>query len=251
MTDLLSLTPDELTALLLDIGEPKYRAAQMFPQLHRGISPDEMTNIGRQTRSRLAAVAEYRLPDVRRKLVSRLDGTVKYLFGLADGNCVESVVMTYEHGRTICISSQVGCRMGCRFCASTIGGKVRDLVPGELLGQVIAAQRDLGERISNIVMMGIGEPLDNYDNVVKFLRLVSHPDGLNIGLRHISLDLRRSAEYPAAGGGEYAHHAVDFPARAGRRDALLHHARQPALGGGRASPRLQDLLRAHGAAYFV
>lgn len=187
MTDLLSLTPDELTALLLDIGEPKYRAAQMFPQLHRGVSPDEMTNIGRQTRSRLAAVAEYRLPDVRRKLVSRLDGTVKYLFGLADGNCVESVVMTYEHGRTICISSQVGCRMGCRFCASTIGGKVRDLVPGELLGQVIAAQRDLGERISNIVMMGIGEPLDNYDNVVKFLRLVSHPDGLNIGLRHISL----------------------------------------------------------------
>ena len=182
MTDLLSLTPDELTALLLDIGEPKYRAAQMFPQLHRGVSPDEMTNIGRQTRSRLAAVAEYRLPDVRRKLVSRLDGTVKYLFGLADGNCVESVVMTYEHGRTICISSQVGCRMGCRFCASTIGGKVRDLVPGELLGQVIAAQRDLGERISNIVMMGIGEPLDNYDNVVKFLRLV-----LNIGLRHISL----------------------------------------------------------------
>ena len=178
MTDLLSLTPDELTALLLDIGEPKYRAAQMFPQLHRGVSPDEMTNIGRQTRSRLAAVAEYRLPDVRRKLVSRLDGTVKYLFGLADGNCVESVVMTYEHGRTICISSQVGCRMGCRFCASTIGGKVRDLVPGELLGQVIAAQRDLGERISNIVMMGIGEPLDNYDNVVKFLRLVSHPDGL-------------------------------------------------------------------------
>ena len=251
MTDLLSLTPDELTALLLDIGEPKYRAAQMFPQLHRGVSPDEMTNIGRQTRSRLAAVAEYRLPDVRRKLVSRLDGTVKYLFGLADGNCVESVVMTYEHGRTICISSQVGCRMGCRFCASTIGGKVRDLVPGELLGQVIAAQRDLGERISNIVMMGIGEPLDNYDNVVKFLRLVSHPDGLNIGLRHISLDLRRGAEYPAAGGGEYAHHAVDFPARAGRRDALLHHARQPALGGGRASPRLQNLLRAHGAAYFV
>ena len=126
--------------------------------------------------------------------------------------------MTYEHGRTICISSQVGCRMGCRFCASTIGGKVRDLVPGELLGQVIAAQRDLGERISNIVMMGIGEPLDNYDNVVKFLRLVSHPDGLNIGLRHISLstcgvvpNILRLADR------EYAHHAVDFPARAGRR----------------------------------
>lgn len=187
MTDLLSLTPDELAALLLDLGEPKYRAGQMFPQLHRGISPDGMSNIGKQTRSRLAAVAEYRLPGVRRKLVSRLDGTVKYLFELADGHCVESVVMTYEHGRTICISSQVGCRMGCRFCASTIGGKVRDLLPGELLGQIIAAQNDLGDRISNIVMMGIGEPLDNYDNVVKFLRLVSHPDGLNIGLRHISL----------------------------------------------------------------
>ena len=187
MTDLLSLTPEELTALLLSVGEPKYRSGQMFPQLHRGVSPEEMTNIGAQTRSRLAAVAAYRLPDVRRRLVSRLDGTVKYLFGLADGNCVESVVMQYEHGRTICISSQVGCRMGCRFCASTIGGKVRDLTPGELLGQVIAAQRDIGERISNIVMMGIGEPLDNYDNVVKFLRLVSHPDGLNIGLRHISL----------------------------------------------------------------
>ena len=203
MTDLLSLTPDELTALLLDIGEPKYRAAQMFPQLHRGISPDEMTNIGRQTRSRLAAVAEYRLPDVRRKLVSRLDGTVKYLFGLADGNCVESVVMTYEHGRTICISSQVGCRMGCRFCASTIGGKVRDLVPGELLGQVIAAQRDLGERISNIVMMGIGEPLDNYDNVVRFLRLVNDPKGLNISLRNVSLStcglVRRMYDFAAEG----------------------------------------------------
>lgn len=252
MTDLLSLTPDELTALLLDIGEPKYRAAQMFPQLHRGVSPDEMTNIGRQTRSRLAAVAEYRLPDVRRKLVSRLDGTVKYLFGLADGNCVESVVMTYEHGRTICISSQVGCRMGCRFCASTIGGKVRDLVPGELLGQVIAAQRDLGERISNIVMMGIGEPAGQLRQ-----RGEVPPVGVAPGraeyrtAAHLSLDLRRGAEYPAAGGGEYAHHAVDFPARAGRRDALLHHARQPALGGGRASPRLQNLLRAHGAAYFV
>lgn len=187
MTDLLSLTPDELSALLLDIGEPRYRAGQMFPQLHRGIPPEKMSNIGKQTRSRLAAVADYSLPGVRRKLVSRLDGTVKYLFELADGNCVESVVMTYEHGRTICISSQVGCRMGCRFCASTIGGKVRDLMPGELLGQIIAAQKDLGDRISNIVMMGIGEPLDNYDNVVKFLRLVSHPNGLNIGLRHISL----------------------------------------------------------------
>lgn len=187
MTDLLSLLPEELEALFVGLGEPKYRARQMFPQLHRGLSPAEMTNIGKTTREKLAGTASYHLPRVRRKLCSQLDETVKYLFELSDGNCVESVVMTYEHGRTICISSQVGCRMGCRFCASTIGGKVRDLLPGELLGQVIAAQRDLGERISNIVMMGIGEPLDNYDNVVKFLRLVSHPDGLNIGLRHISL----------------------------------------------------------------
>ena len=187
MQDLLSLLPNELEALLISIGEPKFRAAQMFPQLHRGISPDGMTNIGKATRNKLAPVAVYHLPTVRRKLVSAIDGTVKYLFELRDGHCVESVVMTYAHGRTICISSQVGCRMGCKFCASTIGGKVRDLLPGELLGQIIAARRDLGERIDNIVMMGIGEPLDNYDNVVKFLRLVAHPQGLNIGYRHISL----------------------------------------------------------------
>ena len=187
MQDLLSLLPAELEALLLSVGEPKYRAGQMFPQLHKGLSPADMTNIGKATRAKLADVAEYHLPTVRRKLVSALDGTVKYLFELRDGHCVESVVMRYNHGNTICISSQVGCRMGCKFCASTIGGKVRDLIPGELLGQVIAAQKDMGERISNIVMMGIGEPLDNYDNVVKFLHLVAHPDGLNIGYRHISL----------------------------------------------------------------
>ena len=187
MQDLLSLLPDELSALMKELGEPAYRAAQMFPQLHRGISPDGMTNVGKKTREKLATVAEYHLPTVRRKLVSREDGTIKYLFALRDGQCVESVLMKYHHGNTICISSQVGCRMGCKFCASTIGGKVRDLLPGELLGQVIAAEADSGERISNIVMMGIGEPLDNYDNVVKFLRLVAHPDGLNIGYRHISL----------------------------------------------------------------
>ena len=187
MKDLLSVFPEELEELILSVGEPKYRAKQMFPQLHKGLSPEDMTNIGKKTREKLATVAEYHLPVVRRKLVSALDGTVKYLFELRDGHCVESVVMRYNHGNTICISSQVGCRMGCKFCASTIGGKVRDLIPGELLGQVIAAQKDMGERISNIVMMGIGEPLDNYDHVVKFLRLVAHPDGLNIGYRHISL----------------------------------------------------------------
>ena len=119
--------------------------------------------------------------------MSKIDGTVKYLFRLHDGACIESVFMKYKHGNTLCISSQVGCRMGCKFCASTIGGRVRDLLPSELVGQDIAAQLDSGERISNIVMMGIGEPLDNYDNVIKFLRIVNHPDGLNIGYRHISL----------------------------------------------------------------
>ena len=186
-TDLLSLFPHELEELLLSLGEPKYRASQMFPQMHRGVSPWEMSNVGKSTLAKLEGVADFYLPVIRRKLVSRLDGTVKYLFSLKDGNCVESVVMKYQHGNTVCISSQVGCRMGCAFCASTIGGRVRDLLPSELLGQVIVAQRDTGERISNIVMMGIGEPLDNYDNVLRFLHLVGHEKGLNIGYRHISL----------------------------------------------------------------
>ena len=186
-TDLLSLELHELEAFIIELGEPKYRAKQLFTGMHRGVAPGDLTNISKATKAKLAEVAFYTLPTVERKLVSALDGTVKYLFRLADGNCVESVIMRYEHGITICISSQVGCRMGCRFCASTIDGKVRDLAPSELLGQILAATLDLGERISNIVMMGIGEPLDNYDNVIKFLRLVGHPDGLNIGYRHISL----------------------------------------------------------------
>ena len=185
--DLLSLLPSELEQLMLSIGEPKSRASQLFPQLHRGLSPHEMTNVGKATREKLDAVSYCHFPTVRRKLVSAIDGTVKYLFELRDGHCVESVVMRYKHGNTICISSQVGCRMGCAFCASTIGGKVRDLAPSEMLGQVISAEVDMGERISNIVMMGIGEPLDNYDNALKFLRLVGDPKGLNIGYRHISL----------------------------------------------------------------
>ena len=186
-TDLLSLLPQELEELIVSIREPKYRARQMFPQLHRGVSPEDMTNIGKATRQKLAEHAFFYLPTIRRKLVSALDGTVKYLFALRDGNCVESVVMRYKHGTTICISSQVGCRMGCAFCASTIGGKLRDLTPSEMLGQIIAAGKDLEERIDGVVMMGIGEPLDNYDNVLQFLRLVGQEEGLNIGYRHISL----------------------------------------------------------------
>lgn len=186
-TDLLSLYPDELTALVLSLGEPKYRANQIFTQIHKGISPENITNISKETKRKLNEVSYFALPSVRLKLVSAIDKTVKYLFELSDGNTVESVVMKYKHGNTICVSSQVGCRMGCAFCASTIGGRVRDLTASEILGQILAAQNDIGERISNIVMMGIGEPLDNYDNVIRFLKLVGDENGLNIGYRHISL----------------------------------------------------------------
>ena len=187
MKHILSYTPEELLELLLSVGEPKFRAKQIFTQLHKGVLLDEMTNVGKTTKEKLHQAVSCTLPKVRRKLCSSIDETVKYLFELDDGNCIESVVMKYEHGYTICVSSQVGCLMGCKFCASTIGGKVRDLEAGEILGQLIAAQRDLGIRISNIVMMGIGEPLENYDNVVRFLNIVNLPDGVNIGYRHISL----------------------------------------------------------------
>ena len=187
MKNIYSYTPEELEALMLEIGEPKYRARQIFSQLHKGILLSEMTNVGKKTKEKLCEVVDATLPQIKRKLVSQLDGTVKYLFELSDKNCIESVVMKYEHGYTICVSSQVGCRMGCKFCASTIAGRVRDLEAGEMIGQVLAANRDLNIRISNIVMMGIGEPLDNFDNSVKFLRLANHEDGVNIGYRHISL----------------------------------------------------------------
>ena len=185
--DLLSMLPEEMADYFVSIGEPKFRAKQTFQRLHRGERIGEITNLSKALRERLSAETLDTLPYVEEKLVSKIDGTVKYLFRLHDGACIESVFMKYKHGNTLCISSQVGCRMGCKFCASTIGGKARDLYPSELVGQVIAAELDSGERISNIVMMGIGEPLDNYDNVIKFLRLVNHPDGLNIGYRHISL----------------------------------------------------------------
>lgn len=185
--DLYSMLPSELEDYFVSIGEKKYRAKQLFPKLQAGTPISEMTDLSKSLRERLLRETVDTLPKVEEKLVSRLDGTVKYLFKLHDGECIESVFMRYKHGNTLCISSQVGCLMGCRFCASTLGGKVRDLRPSELLGQVIAASRDMGERVSNIVMMGIGEPLDNFDNVVKFLKLVNHVDGLNIGYRHISL----------------------------------------------------------------
>ena len=187
MIDLYSMTEDELVGFMASIGEAKFRAKQIFSQIAQGKRISEMTNLSLPLRQKLSEMTLDTLPTVERKLVSRIDGTVKYLFKLHDGECVESVLMKYKHGNTLCISSQVGCRMGCRFCASTIGGKKRDLYPSELLGQIIMANRDSGERVSNVVMMGIGEPLDNFDNVVKFLRLVNCEGGLNIGYRHISL----------------------------------------------------------------
>lgn len=181
------MTLSELEALVLELGESKFRAKQIYGWICKGAWGDEMKNIPLKLRQALDDVCEFRLPRVKKRLVSKIDGTIKYLFELIDGECIESVFMRYEHGNTLCISSQVGCRMGCKFCASTLGGRVRDLSAGEMLGQIISAQRDTGERISNVVMMGIGEPLDNYDNTIKFLRLVSSDDGLNIGLRHISV----------------------------------------------------------------
>lgn len=185
--DLYSMTEEELSEFFISIGEPKFRAKQIFSRLHRGERVAEITNLSKELRKKLEQLTVDTLPKVEMKLTSKIDGTVKYLFKLYDGACVESVLMKYKHGNSLCISSQVGCLMGCKFCASTIGGKVRNLLPSELVGQVIAASKDSGERVSNIVMMGIGEPLDNFDNVVKFLRLVNSEGGLNIGYRHISL----------------------------------------------------------------
>ena len=202
MTDIKSMTLEELTAWLKEQGEPAFRAKQIFHWLYRGVSSfDEMTDLSKALREKLSSLAFLTPPQVARKQVSRLDGTIKYLWELSDGNCVESVLMRYQHGNTVCISCQVGCRMGCAFCASTIAGKVRDLTPSEMLDQVLFTQLDSGREISNIVLMGIGEPLDNMDTVLRFLTLVNHPKGLNIGMRHISLStcgvipgIRRLAE---------------------------------------------------------
>ena len=188
MTDIKSMTQQELARFLKELGEPAFRAKQVFTWLHRGVTSfEDMTNLSKPLRAQLAETCCITAPTVARKQVSKLDGTIKYLWELADGNCIETVLMQYHHGNTVCISSQVGCRMGCAFCASTIAGKVRDLRPSELLDQVLFTQLDSGLPVSNIVLMGIGEPLDNMDNVLRFLELVNSPNGLNIGMRHISL----------------------------------------------------------------
>ena len=186
--DLKSKTIPEIEAFLAELGEPKFRAKQIFAWMHKGVeSFDEMTNLSKALREKLNELCTLTVPRVERKQVSKLDGTIKYLWMLEDGNCVETVLMRYKHGNTVCVSSEIGCAMGCAFCASTIGGLVRRLTAAEILSQVIFTQKDSGLPISNIVLMGIGEPLDNFDNVMRFLELVNHPDGMNIGMRHISL----------------------------------------------------------------
>lgn len=183
-----NLLPEELKEELAAMGQPAYRAAQIFKWLNQGVEDfDSMTNLPIRLRALLDRKYCIYSPAILAKQVSKKDGTVKYLWSLEDNNAVETVLMHYKYGNTVCISTQVGCRQGCAFCASTIGGLVRSLQPYEMLNEVLYTQKDTGERISHIVLMGIGEPLDNFNNVVKFLYLVNHPEGMNISMRHISL----------------------------------------------------------------
>ncbi len=186
--DIKSMNMAQIGQALTELGEPKFRAKQVFTWLHKGCrSFQDMTNLSKSLRDKLEEKYYITIPQIVRKQESQKDGTVKYLWKLGDGNCVETVLMRYHHGNSVCISSEVGCAMGCAFCASTKGGLVRRLTPSEMVDQVLFTSLDSGLDISNIVLMGIGEPLDNYDTVLRFLELINSPDGMNIGMRHISL----------------------------------------------------------------
>lgn len=186
--DIKSMLPEEIAAALAEMGQPKYRAKQVFGWLHSGVDNfEEMSNLPKALRLALDEKFYIAGVEIVRRLESKLDETVKYLYRLRDGAYIESVLMKYHHGYTVCVSTQVGCRMGCSFCASGLDGLYRNLTASEILSQVLTAGKDNGIRVSNIVLMGMGEPLDNYDNTIRFLDLVSHKEGLNIGLRHISL----------------------------------------------------------------
>ncbi len=189
LIDIRSLNKSELTVLLTERGHKRFRADQMYDWLHKKqvSSFDEMTNLPKSLTEDISSICYISVANIEKKLVSRYDNTIKYLFSLYDGEYVESVVMDYHHGYSMCISTQVGCKMGCTFCATGQGGFTRNLTASEMLGQIISAQKDLGIRISNVVLMGMGEPLDNYDNVLRFLRLATDNDGLCIGARHITL----------------------------------------------------------------
>ena len=187
--DIASLNWEELQKELLEAGEKKFRASQIYEWIHKKGAEDfsEMTNLSKVLREKLEQ--NFRIPKVEMiaRQISKKDGTNKFLFCLEDGNVVESVLMRYKHGNSVCVSSQVGCRMGCRFCASTLGGLTRNLQTGEILDQVYQIQKYSGERVSNLVLMGTGEPMDNYDNVVKFIRMLSDEHGLNISQRNITV----------------------------------------------------------------
>ena len=185
--DLRGMTLPEVAEALKTMGQPAFRAKQLYTWLHKGAGYEDMTNIPKTLREALTTEYDLYRPTPVRRQESARDGTIKYLWQLADGNCVETVLMRYHYGNTVCISSEVGCRMGCAFCASTIGGLVRRLEPHEMLDEVLFTQLDSGLEISHIVLMGIGEPLDNFDNVMRFLELVNSPEGMNISMRHISL----------------------------------------------------------------
>lgn len=187
MTDILSLTPEELKEQIVSLGQPAFRAKQISSWLKAGVRDfSRMSNLPKELRERLAQQFSLTAPVLLRAQTSALDETGKFLWGLQDGNCVETVLMRYRYGNSVCISSQVGCRQGCAFCASTIGGLIRSLTAGEMLDEVLFTELENNVRISNVVLMGIGEPLDNLDNVIRFLRLVSHPEGRNLSLRHIT-----------------------------------------------------------------
>lgn len=201
--DIRSFTYEELKKEIADLGEKSFRAKQIYEWLHQKLADsfDEMTNLSKPLREKLNEEYEIRKVDMIARQISKMDPTEKFLFELYDGNVVESVLMKYNYGNSVCISSQVGCRMGCRFCASTIGGKVRDLTPSEMLGQIYKIQKISKERVSNIVVMGTGEPLDNYDNFLKFIHMISDDKGLNISQRNITAstcgivpNMRRLAE---------------------------------------------------------
>ena len=189
MTELTGMNPAELTDYCREQGLPAFRGKQLFRWIHQGVDFDGMTNLPLSLREKLRQTAVAQPVEIIDRRESRLDDTVKFLFGLKDGHCVEGVLMHYHHGYTLCISTQVGCRMGCAFCASTLDGCVRNLTPGEMLGEILCANRFLAgrDRVHNVVLMGSGEPLDNYDNVMRFLRLLREEDGVNIGLRNVSL----------------------------------------------------------------
>ena len=187
-TDVKNMTREELKVFMKELGHPAFRGDQIFSWVHSGVTSfDEMTNLPQKMREDLKERCKITCHEIDRVQTSKSDGTKKYLFRLEDGNAIESVFMRYKHGNSICVSTQAGCRMGCKFCASTIGGLTRNLTAAEILEEILAAQRDTGERISNIVLMGTGEPFDNYDNVAKFLNLVHDPKGLNLSLRNITL----------------------------------------------------------------